>query len=368
MTNMGLFTLGIVPYITASIVMQFAGLSIPKLVELKKEGEQGQQQINQYSRYLTLALATVQSFFISRMLVSNGIVVLPAFTFIPLGMLTLVTGTMFLMWLGDQSTRYGIGNGISIIIFAGIASRFPGAIIHSLGQIRQGQFNTLAFLTAFVLMSTIILLIVTIEQANRKVAVIYPRQQRQVQAGADDSSLPLKLNMVGVMPPILANTFLVFPVGLLDMLSRNYHIDGIAQLTAMIQAGELLHILFSVILILLFAFYLTAMMVSPDEIATVLKKRGAIIPGVRPGQNTAKYIDTVMTRLTLFGALYLTCVSVFPDILIKTLHMNPLFGGTSLLIMVVVIIELMRQVQSHLVPAQMGFTKQKDGKKLSLLR
>ena len=209
------------------------------------------------------------------------------------------------------------------------------------------------------------------EQAQRQIGVSYPKQQRGGKlyaTGGGNNVLPFKINMVGVMPPILAQTLIIFPVGIMDMLSRSYQLDWLGHIALFMQHGELLYMVMFVMMVVLFAFYLTAMMFSPDEISSVLKKRGAVIPGVRPGQYTAKYIDSVITHLTLFGGLYLAFVSVMPDIVVKILHMNLLFGGTSLLIMVVVVIEFMSQVQSYLIPGQYEMMSAKSGQKLSLLR
>lgn len=348
------FALNVMPYISASIIVQLFSVISPRLEQLKKEGESGRRKLTQYTRYGTLILATFQGFGISKWLASNpDTVINPGFAFYFISTLTLVTGTMFLMWLGEQITERGIGNGISIIIFAGIVSRFPSAIAEVMGQVRQGQMQviSLLFLLAVVLLVTAF--VVFMEKAQRRITVNYARRQqgRKVYA-AQTSHLPLKINMAGVIPPIFASSIILFPGTLAQWFSGVKGLGWLTQVSLMLSPGQPLYLIFDAMAIIFFAFFYTALVFNPKETAENLKKSGAFIPGLRPGDQTANYIDTVMTRLTLVGALYLTMVSLMPEFFTVAWHVPFYFGGTSLLIVVVVLMDFMAQVQAHLMSHQ----------------
>ncbi len=351
------FALNVMPYISASIIMQLFTVISPKLEQLKKEGEAGRRKINQYTRYGTLLLAAFQGFGISKWLVSNGTVINPGFAFYFTATLTLVTGTMFLMWLGEQITERGIGNGISLIIFAGIVSRFPSAIAEVLGQVRQGQMQIISLLLLVAIVLCITAFVVFVERAQRRITVNYAKRQqgRKIYA-AQSSHLPLKINMAGVIPPIFASSIILFPGTIAQWFSGatagTAGFSWLTQISLMLQPGQPLFLLLDAIAIIFFCFFYTALVFNPKETADNLKKSGAFIPGLRPGDQTAQYIDMVMTRLTLVGAIYLTLVSLLPEFFILTWHVPFYFGGTSLLIVVVVLMDFMAQVQAHLVSHQ----------------
>lgn len=368
------FALNVMPYISASIIVQLFSVISPRLEQLKKEGESGRRKLTQYTRYGTLILATFQGFGISKWLASNpDTVINPGFAFYFVSTLTLVTGTMFLMWLGEQITERGIGNGISIIIFAGIVSRFPSAIAEVLSQVRQGQMQviSLLFLLAVVLLVTAF--VVFMEKAQRRITVNYARRQqgRKVYA-AQTSHLPLKINMAGVIPPIFASSIILFPGTIAQWFSGVKGLGWLTQVSVMLSPGQPLYLIFDAIAIIFFAFFYTALVFNPKETAENLKKSGAFIPGLRPGEQTANYIDSVMTRLTLVGALYLTLVSLMPEFFTVAWHVPFYFGGTSLLIVVVVLMDFMAQVQAHLMSHQyesiMKKTHLKSGRSAGLLR
>ncbi|HVV67540.1 MAG TPA: preprotein translocase subunit SecY [Gammaproteobacteria bacterium] len=347
------FALNVMPYISASIIMQLFTVISPKLEQLKKEGESGRRKINQYTRYGTLILATFQALGISRWLVSNGTVINPGFSFYFTATLTLVTGTMFLMWLGEQITERGIGNGISLIIFAGIVSRFPAAIAEVMGQVRQGQMQVISLLLLVIVVLCITAFVVFVERGQRRITVNYAKRQqgRKIYA-AQSSHLPLKINMSGVIPVIFASSIILFPGTIAQWFSSVPGMSWLTKISLMLQPGQPLFMLFDAIAIIFFCFFYTALVFNPKETADNLKKSGAFIPGLRPGEQTAQYVDLVMTRLTLVGAMYLTLVSLLPEFFIVTWHVPFYFGGTSLLIVVVVLMDFMAQVQAHLVSHQ----------------
>ena len=346
------FALGIMPYISASIILQLLTVVSPKLESLKKEGEAGQRKINEYTRYATLFLACFQAIGISKMLVSQGVVLVPGLSFYFVSSITLMTGTMFLMWLGEQATEKGIGNGISMIIFAGIVAGLPSAIGRTLDQVRQGdtQVITLLLIVSIVLVVTGV--VVFVERGLRKITVNYAmRQQGRKLYAAQKSSLPLKINMAGVIPPIFASSILLFPASIAQWFGKGQATSWLHRLGMGLQQGALHNILF-VAAIVFFCFFYTALVFNPKDTADNLKKSGAFIPGIRPGEQTAKYIDTVMTRLTAFGAVYVTMVCLLPQFLVVAWNVPFYFGGTSLMIIVVVIMDFMAQVQSHLMAHQ----------------
>lgn len=346
------FALGVMPYISASIILQLFGVISPSLAKLRKEGESGQRKINEYTRYGTVFLATFQAIGISKMLAGIGIALNPGISFYVVSTITLVTGTMFLMWLGEQVTEKGIGNGISMIIFAGIVAGLPSAAGLSLDQVRQGQMQVITLLLIIAIVIGVTAFVVFIESGLRKITVNYAMHQqgRKIYA-AQKTSLPLKVNMSGVIPPIFATSLILFPASLAQWFGHGKGMAWLNQVGLALQQGPL-HIVIFVIAIVFFCFFYTAMVFNPKDTADNLKKSGAFIPGVRPGEQTAAYIDTIMTRLTLFGAVYVTLVCILPQILIYVWQVPFYFGGTSLMIIVVVIMDFVAQIQAHLMSHQ----------------
>lgn len=347
------FALNVMPYISASIIMQLITVVSPRLEQLKKEGESGRRKINQYTRYGTLLIGAFQGLGISKWLVSNGTVLNPGFSFYFIATLTLVTGTMFLVWLGEQITERGVGNGISLIIFAGIVSRFPSAIAEVLNQVKQGQMQVISLFLLMAVVVGVTAFVVYIERAQRRITVNYARRQqgRKLYA-AQSSHLPLKINMAGVIPPIFASSIILFPGTIAQWFANVPGMSWLTQVSLMLSPGQPLYLLFDAAAIVFFCFFYTALVFNPKETADNLKKSGAFIPGMRPGEQTANYIDLVMTRLTLVGAIYLTLVSLMPEFFIVAWHVPFYFGGTSLLIVVVVLMDFMAQVQAHLMSHQ----------------
>lgn len=366
------FALNVMPYISASIIMQLFTVVSPKLEQLKKEGEAGRRKINQYTRYATLALATFQAIGISKWLASNGTVIDPNLGFYLVSALTLVAGTMFLMWLGEQMTERGIGNGISLIIFAGIVSRFPEAISQVMTQVRQGQMQVISLLLLIALVIVVTAFVVFMERAQRRIAVHYAkRQQGRKMYAAQNSHLPLKINMSGVIPPIFASSIILFPGTIAQWFGNTKGLGWLNEVSLALSPGQPLYLLFFAAAIIFFCFFYTALVFNPKETADNLKKSGAFIPGMRPGEQTAHYIDTVMTRLTFVGAIYLVLVALLPEFLILTWHVPFYFGGTSLLIVVVVLMDFMAQVQAHLMSHQYESLMRKThmkGKGMGLMR
>lgn len=352
LTRFTVFALGIMPYISASIIMQMLTVVSPQLSELKKQGELGRTKINQYTRYGTVALAAFQSFGLAKFMFGANVALFGGFPFYFVVCTTLVTGTMFLMWLGEQITERGIGNGISLIIFASIVSGLPGAVGRVLAQAREGQMHILTLFALVVGVAAITAFVVFVERGQRRITVNYAKRQhgRKMYA-AQTSHLPLKVNMSGVIPPIFASSILLFPATLSQFFSANPN-GFLAELTLMLSPGQPLYLLIFAVSIIFFAFFYTALVYNPQETADTLKKSGAFIPGMRPGEQTAKYIDTVMTRLTLTGALYLTFVCLLPQFMVIGWNVPFVFGGTSLLIIVVVIMDIMQQIQTHIMSFQ----------------
>jgi preprotein translocase subunit SecY len=348
-----IFALGIMPYISASIIIQLLTVLSPQLSELRKEGESGQRKINKYTRYGTLILATFQAIGISKMMAANGIALNPGLSFYFVTMVTLVTGTMFLMWLGEQVTERGIGNGISLIIFAGIVAGLPAAIGRTLEQVREGQLQVIALLLIVAAVLAVIAIVVFIERGQRRITINYARR---IQGGsvysAKSSHLPLKINMAGVIPPIFASSIILFPATIAQWFGHSKGMEWLGALGATLQQGQPLHMLLFGAAIIFFCFFYTALVFNPRDTADNLKKSGAFIPGIRPGEQTAKYIDTVMTRLTLAGSIYVTLVCLLPEFMILTWNVPFYFGGTSLLIIVVVVMDFMAQVQAHIMSYQ----------------
>jgi len=349
--------LGIMPYISASIIMQLLTVVHPAMAELKKEGEAGRRKISQYTRYGTLALATVQSIAIAKSLpgMMPGLVMNAGFSFYFAAVVSLVTGTMFLMWLGEQITERGIGNGISIIIFAGIVAGMPSAVGQTAEMARQGELHLLVLLLMGVIVFAVTFFVVFVERGQRRIVVNYAkRQQGRKVFAAQSTHLPLKVNMAGVIPPIFASSIILFPGTLASWFGQGDGMvaDFLQEVALNISPGQPLYVMMLAAAIIFFCFFYTALVFNPRETADNLKKSGAFIPGIRPGEQTSRYIDKVMTRLTLAGALYITFICLVPEFMMIAWDVQFYFGGTSLLIIVVVIMDFMAQVQTHLMSHQ----------------
>lgn len=347
------FALGIMPYISASIIIQLLTVMSPQLSELKKEGESGQRTINKYTRYGTAFLCVFQAIGVSKMLIANGIAIAPGMSFYLTTTITLLTGTMFLMWLGEQVTERGIGNGISMIIFAGIVAGLPSALGKTLEQVREGQLQVVILLLIIVAIASVVAFVVFMERAQRRITINYARRMQGGKVyGAQSTHLPLKINMSGVIPPIFASSLILFPATLAQWFGHGKGMAWLGTFSVALQQGQPLHMLLFGAGIIFFCFFYTALVFNPKETADNLKKSGAFIPGIRPGEQTARYIDTVMTRLTLAGAIYVTLVCLLPEFMILAWNVPFYFGGTSLLIIVVVVMDFMAQVQAHMMSYQ----------------
>jgi len=351
--RMSIIALGIMPYISASIIMQLLSAVSPQLEQLKKEGETGRKKISQYTRWGTLFLGTIQGTGMAVGLQSQGIALDSGVQFVIITAISLVTGTMFLMWLGEQVTERGIGNGISIIIFAGIVSGLPGAVGQTFESARQGDLNIGLLLLVLVIAVAVVGLVVFIERGQRRITVNYAKRQqgRRVYA-AQQSHLPLKVNMAGVIPPIFATSILLFPASIGQWIGNAKEMQWLQDMSLALAPGQPLYILLFAAGIIFFCYFYTALVFNPKDVADNLKKSGAFIPGIRPGEQSAKYIDTVLGRLTLVGAVYITGVCLMPQFLQVWFNVPFYLGGTSLLIVVVVVMDFMAQVQSHLMSSQ----------------
>ena len=355
LSRMTIFALNIMPYITASIIMQLMTAIVPSLEALKKDGEAGRKMINQYTRYLTVLLATVQGYGIAVGLESaSGVVDDPGLFFRVTTVVTLVGGTLFLMWLGEQITSRGVGNGISLIIFAGIVANLPTALAGTLELGRTGALSSLLIVLLFVMAAAVIAFIVFIERSVRKILVQYPKRQHGNKVfGGDQSFLPLKINVPGVIPPIFASSLLLMPVSIINLTGGQAGgADWLVALNAMLGRGQPLYLLIYVSMIVFFAFFYTAIVFNPEDTAENLRKYGDYIPGIRPGKSTADYLDFVLTRLTVLGAAYLSAICILPELLISKYAVPFYFGGTSLLIVVTVTLDTVGQIQSHLLAHQ----------------
>lgn len=352
------FALGIMPYISASIIMQLLTIVLPSLEAMKKEGQAGQRKITQYTRYGTVALATFQALGIAIALESQGGLVLePGFMFRMNTMVTLVTGTMFLMWLGEQITERGLGNGISIIIFAGIASGLPNALGGLLELVRTGSMSIITAIIVVVIVAAVTYFVVFVERGQRRILVNYAKRQVGNKVyGGQSSHLPLKLNMAGVIPPIFASSIILFPATIAGWFTAgeatNFFTRFIKDLSATLQPGQPVYIILYAVAIIFFCYFYTALVFNSRETADNLKKSGAFVPGIRPGDQTARYIDKILVRLTLAGAAYMTLVCLLPEFLVLNWNVPFYFGGTSLLIIVVVTMDFMAQVQSFVMQQQ----------------
>lgn len=352
--RMSILALGIMPYISASIIMQLLTAVTPQLEQLKKEGEQGRRKISQYTRYFTVVLATIQAFGMSLGMQGQGLAFTPGTLFVFTAVMSLVTGAVFMMWLGEQVTERGIGNGISMLIFAGIVAGLPSAIGQSFESARQGELNLIALLVLAVLAIAVVYFVVLIERGQRRIAISYANRQQGRQAFSQQSThLPLKVNMAGVIPAIFASSILLFPASIAQWVaSSNANMEWLQEFALMIGPGQILNVVIFTVLIIFFCFFYTALMYNPDEVADNLKRSGAFIPGIRPGKQTASYIDGVLTRLTMFGSVYIAAVCLMPQFLVVYANVPFYLGGTSLLIVVVVVMDFMAQVQSHLMSHQ----------------
>ncbi len=350
--NFSIFALGIMPYISASIIIQLLTVVIPQLESLKKEGEAGQRKITQYTRYGTVGLSIIQGFFIASGLEGMAgpsgaaIVMHPGIEFKLMTVLTLTSGTSFIMWLGEQMTERGIGNGISLIIYAGIIARMPAAIGNSVQLIKSGEIPMIFVPIMLVMMFGIVALIVFFETAQRRIPIQYAKRVvgRKVYGG-QSSHLPLKINISGVIPPIFASSIMMFPATIGSFIQ----IDWVQQVSAALSPGTVYYYMLYVGMIVFFCFFYTAVTFNPDEVAENLKKNGGFVPGIRPGKKTAQFVDKVLTRLTVVGAIYLSAVCVLPTLLISKFNIPFYFGGTALLIVVGVAIDTISQIESHLV-------------------
>ncbi len=348
-----LFALGVMPYISASIIMQLMSSAVPQLQQLKKEGSSGRQKITQYTRNFTVILAAVQAGGVAFALQGQGTVVLaPGFGFIFTAMVTLTAGTVFLMWLGEQITERGVGNGISLIIFAGIVAGLPRAVAGTLELVNTGQLSIPAvmFITALIL--GVIYFVVRVERGQRRITVNYAQRQGRVAYQNQSTHLPLKVNMSGVIPAIFASSIVIFPSTLATWFSGSEGLGWLTDVSASLTPGNLAYTILYSSLIIFFCFFYTAMVFNSKETADNLKRSGAFIPGIRPGRQTADYIDNVLTRLTMVGSLYLVAVCLLPDVLRVVWSVPFYFGGTSVLIVVVVIMDFIAQVQAHLISHQ----------------
>jgi preprotein translocase subunit SecY len=359
LARFSVFALGVIPYISASIVFQMMGAVVPSLQALRKEGESGKRKMTMYTRYATVALAAFQSFGIAVALqgqVAAGgapVVYTPGFGFVLSSVVGLTAGTMFLMWLGEQMTERGVGNGISLLIFAGIVAGLPGAVVHTLGMASNGELSLIKLLMVFGLALAVTAFVVFMERAQRRITVNYARRSGGQKAYMNQSSnLPLKINMSGVIPPIFASSLLMFPATAVSWFSTGQQSRWVQDLVQALSPGNPLYEIVFSVLVIGFAFFYTAIVFNADETADNLKRSGALIPGIRPGKGTANYIDAVMTRLTGVGALYLVLVCLVPSFMQSAWHVPFYFGGTSLLIVVVVVMDFTSQVQAHLVSHQ----------------
>jgi preprotein translocase subunit SecY len=352
------FALGIMPYISASIIMQLLTIVLPTLEAMKKDGQAGQRKITQYTRYATLVLATFQALGIAIALEAQaGLVIDPGFTFRMNTVITLVTGTMFLMWLGEQITERGLGNGISIIIFGGIAAGLPGALGGLFELVRTGSMSALSAILIVAIVIAVTYFVVFVERGQRRVLVNYAKRQVGNKVyGGQASHLPLKLNMAGVIPPIFASSIILFPATIAGWFTAGETTSSVTlfikDLAATLSPGQPVYILMYALAIIFFCFFYTAMVFNSRDTADNLKKSGAFVPGIRPGDQTARYVDKILTRLTLIGAAYMVLVCLLPEFLVLRWNVPFYFGGTSLLIIVVVTMDFMAQVQSYMMQQQ----------------
>ncbi len=351
--RLSIFALGIMPYISASIIMQMAGVVVPQIAQLKKEGEAGRRKITQYTRYGTVLLASAQAVGAAVAFQNQGVVINPGPNFVFTAAVTLVTGTVFLMWLGEQITERGIGNGISMIILSSIIAGLPAAIGGTLELVNTGEMSPALALLLIILVLGVTYFVVFMERGQRRITVNYAKRQqgRRMYAG-QTSHLPFKINMAGVIPPIFASSLILFPATIASWFGTQEGFGWLQTLAAKLSPGQPIYILIYASLIVFFCFFYTALVFNSRETADNLKKSGGFIPGIRPGQQTAEYIDKVLTRLTFWGAIYITAVCLLPEFMILYARVPFYFGGTSLLIIVVVTMDFMAQLQAHMMSHQ----------------
>jgi preprotein translocase subunit SecY len=351
--RLSIFALGIMPYISASIIMQMAGIVVPTFAQLKKEGEAGRRKITQYTRYGTVVLATAQAIGAAIAFQNQGVVINPGPNFVFTAAVTLVTGTVFLMWLGEQITERGIGNGISMIILSSIIAGLPAAIGGTLELVNTGEMSPVLALVLILLVVGVTYFVVFMERGQRRITVNYAKRQqgRRMLAG-QSTHLPFKINMSGVIPPIFASSLILFPATIAQWFGTADGLGWLQNLAAKLSPGQPIYILLYASLIIFFCFFYTALVFNSRETADNLKKSGGFIPGIRPGQQTAEYIDKVLTRLTFWGAIYITAVCLLPEFMILYAQVPFYFGGTSLLIIVVVTMDFMAQLQAHMMSHQ----------------
>ncbi|MBB6094072.1 preprotein translocase subunit SecY [Povalibacter uvarum] len=351
--RLSIFALGVMPYISASIIIQMAAVVMPSLASIKKEGESGRRKLTQYTRYGTVLLALVQGSSAAIALQNQGVVISAGPQFVFVATVTLIAGTMFLMWLGEQITERGLGNGISMIILAGIVAGLPAAVAGTLELVRTGELNAAFALILFSMIILVTAFVVFVERGQRRIQVNYAKRQqgRKLFAG-QTTHLPFKLNMSGVIPPIFASSLLLFPATIASWSGTSQGLSWLQNVAAALGPGQPAHMILYGALIIFFSFFYTALVFNSRETAENLKKSGAFIPGIRPGQQTGEYIDKVLTRLTVWGALYVAVVCLLPEFLISRFSVPFYFGGTSLLIMVVVIMDFQAQVAAHLMSHQ----------------
>jgi preprotein translocase subunit SecY len=352
LSRFSIFAMGVMPYISASIIIQMMQMVVPTLMELRKEGESGRRKITEYTRYATVVLAAVQSFAAAGALSKGGMTQITGWQFLIPATITMTTGTMFLMWLGEQITERGIGNGISMLILSGIVAGLPGAVGQTAESVSNGEMQGPFALLLIILVLGTTAFVVFVERAQRRIAVNYAKRQvgRRMYAG-QSSHLPFKLNMSGVIPPIFASSLLLFPATLASFAGTNTNGwlgNAMQDVAQALGYGQPLHLVIYAVLIIFFCFFYTALVFNARDTAENLRKSGAFIPGIRPGQQTADYIDKVLSRLTLWGALYVTAVCLLPEILVSSQNVPFHFGGTSLLIVVVVVMDFMSQLQAHM--------------------
>jgi preprotein translocase subunit SecY len=353
LSRLSIFALGIMPYISASIIIQMAGHVLPTLQAMKKEGEAGRRKITQYTRYGTVLLASFQSLGAAMALQNQGVVINPGPHFVFTAAVTLVTGTVFLMWLGEQITERGIGNGISMIILSSIVAGMPAAIGGTLELVTTGEMNPAMALVLIILILAVTAFVVFVERGQRRIPVNYAkRQQGRKMFAAQSSHLPFKLNMSGVIPPIFASSIILFPATIAQWFGTSAGFGWLQDIAASLGPGQPVYIMLYAGMILFFCFFYTALVFNSRETADNLKRSGAFIPGIRPGQQTAEYIDKVLTRMTFWGGIYVTAVCLLPEFMILYLKVPFYFGGTSLLIMVVVVMDFMAQMQAHMMSHQ----------------
>ena len=351
--RMSILALGVMPYITSSIVMNLLTMMYPTLQQLRKEGEAGRRKITRYTRYGTLIVALIQGAALTGTLMAQGLAFNPGVAFYIIALITLVTGALFLMWLGEQITERGVGNGISLLIFAGIVSGFPAAVGQSFEAARQGDINIIALLAIGVFAIVIVGFVVFIERGERRITVNYAkRQQGRRVYQAQSSALPLKVNMAGVIPAIFASSLLLAPASMATWFGQSPSMSWLQEVALVLSPGQPLYIMLFAAGIIFFSFFYTAIVFDPKDMADNLKRQGAYVPGIRPGAQTARHIDDVITRLTLFGGLYVTLVCLLPEFMIVAFNITFQLGGTALLIVVVVAMDFMTQVQAHLMSSQ----------------